>query len=479
MIRIPAGRWRVGSSGEEREALAERYGFHPSLLAGELEAKEVSLPEFFIDEYPVTNDQYAAFLQATGHMEPYDWTLRGTADRADHPVVGVGGDSAAAYAEWAGKRLPTPEEWEAAFHGLPPQPNRSRPAEDWTPITYPRTADPGPAGACGVHGVGQVTEWTSTTTQNGPFPFRMLKGAWWLCEEAWSLRVASGAFAFAPWCRQWTGLRCAADTDTGPAPTADLPQPGELPAPVGRDTNVDTLTMTYGGGQSVSVAFPGFVGEQLIAACPEGWGADGERLGGDGQEFSTSCPAGACTEATYRLAADGIELRPHFRAGRDYVDMDYALANSRGTPSSVVPSTCVNAGLLFPFYDFEGSRTWVWLGGGEWVRVRSLPRTSRCVRWISYVALPEPAKYPAAILVAVVARDGRHVFGYGRPGLTEPVRLANNMCFTCLHLDPVVTVAGGGTGTARARIYCMPGGLDDLRRRFVEDFGIRSRSLDS
>lgn len=76
------------------------------------------LPEFWIDAYEVTNLQYANYLEATGATPPAGWP--GTTipeGLAEHPVEGVTWDDAAAYCAWAGKRLATEVEWEAAARG--------------------------------------------------------------------------------------------------------------------------------------------------------------------------------------------------------------------------------------------------------------------------------------------------------------------------------------------------------------------------
>ncbi|NIV29595.1 MAG: SUMF1/EgtB/PvdO family nonheme iron enzyme, partial [Anaerolineae bacterium] len=57
----------------------------------------VRLPEYYIGRYPVTNLQYAAFVQATGHGMPLWPGGRYPTGRANHPVDGLPWDFAQAY----------------------------------------------------------------------------------------------------------------------------------------------------------------------------------------------------------------------------------------------------------------------------------------------------------------------------------------------------------------------------------------------
>ena len=67
---------------------------------------------------PVTNRQYAGFVQATGRAAPAHWMgARPPGKLLEHPVTYVDWHDAAAYCAWIGARLPTEAEWERAARG--------------------------------------------------------------------------------------------------------------------------------------------------------------------------------------------------------------------------------------------------------------------------------------------------------------------------------------------------------------------------
>ena len=71
---------------------------------------------YWVDTFPVTNEQYAAFCQGTGYRQPKFWG-EGRFRNPRAPVVGVSWFDAYKYAAWAGKSLPTFEQWEKAARG--------------------------------------------------------------------------------------------------------------------------------------------------------------------------------------------------------------------------------------------------------------------------------------------------------------------------------------------------------------------------
>ncbi|MGH3941219.1 MAG: formylglycine-generating enzyme family protein [Pseudonocardiaceae bacterium] len=86
-------------------------------LAGS-DDEPIWLPAFYIDVYPTTNADYARFTAATGHLPPLHWPSGRCPDsQIDHPVVFVNWHDARAYAEWAGKALPSSQQWEKVARG--------------------------------------------------------------------------------------------------------------------------------------------------------------------------------------------------------------------------------------------------------------------------------------------------------------------------------------------------------------------------
>jgi iron(II)-dependent oxidoreductase len=202
VIHIPAGSVTLGLPRD-----SEAFGWD-----NEFAAQTVAVPEFEIDPYKVTNQQYLDFIKAGGYEtrafwsdEDWQWKTQQGISRPifwrqegerwfyramfaelplplDWPVY-VSHAEAQAYARWAGKSLPTEAEWQRAAYGAHLEMDSKSDLNSragnfdfrrWSPV--PVNAFPQDQSAFGAHGmVGNGWEWTSTLFDRfpgfEPFPF--------------------------------------------------------------------------------------------------------------------------------------------------------------------------------------------------------------------------------------------------------------------------------------------------------------------
>src|SRR5262249_14288038 len=118
MVYVPGGTFMMGSDNSNDKTQEP--------------AHKVSVNPFFIDVHEVTNEQYQQFVDKTGHGAPRNWNNKKFPDGKNRwPVTDVTWDDANDYSRWAGKRLPTEEEWEFAARGTD---GRKFPwGNDWQP----------------------------------------------------------------------------------------------------------------------------------------------------------------------------------------------------------------------------------------------------------------------------------------------------------------------------------------------------------
>jgi formylglycine-generating enzyme required for sulfatase activity len=235
MARIPASTFTHGLSRQQAQrtlAIQNRGQAAQPVTPEQIEqlAKEdptqVFLPAFDIDVYPVTNAEFDRFCRQTNYPEPEGFAAIKVAF-PNHPVVNVTWKDALCFALWAGKRLPTPLEWEKAARG--DHDDRPYPwGEPWNPELCnnnqnahdPRTSEVtkyttgrrdgrSPFGVADM--VGNVREWLREGREQRRFEMRGLRGGSWrdscLIEGLVSFQVDAPIDFHDP----ATGFRCAAD----------------------------------------------------------------------------------------------------------------------------------------------------------------------------------------------------------------------------------------------------------------------------
>ncbi len=309
MAYIPAGTFLMGGKSQQADP-------------DELPRRNIEVDAFFMDTHEVTNKEFMEFVKATDYVtvaeRPIDWeemakTLppgtpkpadsvlmpgslvfqptdgpvnlqnysrwwswttaanwrqpegpgSGIEDRMDHPVVHIAWEDAAAYAKWAGKRLPTEAEWEwAAMGGLedPKYPWGNTPPTDATdqanfwqgPFPYLNEETDGffstapvgsyPANGYGLHDMaGNVWEWTADkyhheaysmsragkviSNPDGPassydpmepgIPKRSMRGGSFLCHESYcsGYRVARRMKSSEDSAFNHAGFRCVKEVE--------------------------------------------------------------------------------------------------------------------------------------------------------------------------------------------------------------------------------------------------------------------------
>jgi formylglycine-generating enzyme required for sulfatase activity len=119
MVLVPEGNFVFGIGDDDLRDLAGSKSRAESFRKAyeEPRLQTLSLPSYYIDKYPVTNEQYRRFLSSTNYRKvprKLDSSIWGS-DR--QPVVAIDLNDAKAYASWCGKRLPSEEQWEKAARG--------------------------------------------------------------------------------------------------------------------------------------------------------------------------------------------------------------------------------------------------------------------------------------------------------------------------------------------------------------------------
>lgn len=508
MVFIPSGEFMMGTAKAQVEELSKHV--HPSLFGLEVPRRRVCAKAFYVDRYEVTNRQYLEFVRATGHRPPHYW-LNKTYPQGhdDHPVIGVDWHDAAAYAGWAGKRLPTEEEWEKAARGTD---GRLYPwGNSWVPgscnlddssdghirfSTAPVGSFPQDRSPYDVMDMaGNVAEWTSTeSTQNPGFYF--VKGGSFIHSQPHNFRSAARAAQPSPnGMAGYIGFRCAMNAPVGAAhalaveavrrPNHPLTKP-ELPPPRWEMYQNCKIRLS-----SISEILPGQVEIKVpyFASTP---GTDGpffsenrfsililENLGSanfDSRRFTYSPDH---TQASYEWEEPGrLHVTVLLQGESDHVDIRYTFKNLSKRFMEQKISSCFNAMLSPNFADHEGSRTYVLTPRG-FLPVSRLAREVKdriLLEQHSFRPVPR-AQWASATdmeilspFVVIQSRDGQGVISQAS---AEARTLFNNWEYSCQHSEIIAELTPGEEKTVLHKLYFLRGRPEDLLQRWREDFGNR------
>jgi formylglycine-generating enzyme required for sulfatase activity len=118
MVLVPEGKFMFGSNAGDRDESPEQTVF---------------LDDYYIDRREVSNEDYLKYVRAMNVKPPASWEGASYPEGSGNLPVLVTYYEAEAYARWAGKRLPTEEEWEKAARG----PGQVPGAADGKNFSYP------------------------------------------------------------------------------------------------------------------------------------------------------------------------------------------------------------------------------------------------------------------------------------------------------------------------------------------------------
>ena len=200
LVEVPARTYRLGEPGEERA---------------------VAVGPVLIGRWPVVNAHVKAFVDATGHATGDALRARLEDEQlADHPATELTFADALAFCAWAGARLPTGDEWEAAARGADARPwpwgttfdeARCACVEAGAGWTAPVRAHPDGAAPCGAEQLaGNVWEWVGDAPDEDGW--RAVRGGSYL-DHAWGVRASRALSADPARATPTTGFRIARDPE--------------------------------------------------------------------------------------------------------------------------------------------------------------------------------------------------------------------------------------------------------------------------
>jgi formylglycine-generating enzyme required for sulfatase activity len=184
MVKVPAGKFRFYTKRDPNTL--DPFIAFPDYS----DTVTTEMPGLYIDKYPVTNQQFLEFIRKSSYL-PKDttnflkhWSKGNPAKEIENlPVTYINLADARAYAQWAGKRLPSEQEWQYAAQGTDlrkyPWGNVMDSTKCNHNLNYPTPVNNFPKGASpfGVNDlVGNVWQMTNDVYDNGSYYFNIIRG---------------------------------------------------------------------------------------------------------------------------------------------------------------------------------------------------------------------------------------------------------------------------------------------------------------
>lgn len=224
-VRIDAGDV-LGELGDPRlgDDVMQKIPAGEFMMGDKKPFRKVFIDTFYIDKYPVTNGQFEHFVESTGYKTEPEKREKGTTwrtyagpRRRNRPVVMVSYNDACAYARWAGKRLPTEEEWEKSARGTDGRiypwgdefnKERCNILESEIGDTTPVGIFPSGASPYGVMDMaGNVWEWTDNWYDDKKKKYKVVRGGSWFNYQV-NARCADRFWLFPGGRYSVVGFRC-------------------------------------------------------------------------------------------------------------------------------------------------------------------------------------------------------------------------------------------------------------------------------